>query len=71
MIVIFLFNVFVAENSIQAVLVIRRFAIRGFDYSRTVKHMKTANGEGKKTSYAEFTHKLVVLVFADSKFLCE
>ncbi len=34
---------------VQAALVIRGFAIRGFDYSRTRKQVKTANSEGKKT----------------------
>jgi hypothetical protein len=54
---------------LQAALVIRGFAIRGFDYSRTRKQGKTANNEGKSTILAYFWPKLVVLVFADSEFL--
>ena len=33
--------------TIQAALVIRSFAIRGFDYLRTRKQGKTANNKGK------------------------
>ncbi len=35
------------EKKIQAVFVIRGFAISGFDYSRTRKQGKTGNNEGK------------------------
>jgi len=54
---------------VQAALVIRSFAIRGFDYSRTKKQGKTADNKGKNTDLACFRHKMKVLVFADSKFL--
>ncbi len=37
---------------VQAALVIRGFAIRGFDYSRTRKQGKIANSEGIKTILA-------------------
>ncbi len=36
-----------AALHLQAALVIRGFAIRGFDYSRTRKPGKTANNKGK------------------------
>ena len=36
-------------KTVHADLVIRGFATRGFDYSRTRKQGKTANNEGKNT----------------------
>ena len=38
---------------VEAALVIRGFAIRSFDYSRTRKQGKTMNNEGKNTVLAE------------------
>ena len=54
---------------IQAALIIRGFAIRGFDYSRTKKQGKTTDNKGKNTTLACFRLKMKVLVLADSKFL--
>ncbi len=62
---------------VQAAFVIRgfailpfcHFAIRGFDYSRTKKQGKTADNKGINTDLACFRLKIMVLVFADSKFL--
>jgi len=55
--------------NIQAALVIRGFAIHGFDYSRTKKQGKIADNKGKNTNLGCFRHKMKVLVFTDSKFL--
>ncbi len=57
------------DFQIQAALVIRGFAIRGFDYSRTKKQGKIADNKGNNTNLACFRLKMKVLVFADSKFL--
>ncbi len=56
-------------STLQAALVIRGFAIRSFDYSRTKKQGKIADNKGKNTDLACFRLKIMVLVFADSKFL--
>ncbi len=45
--------------TVQVALVIRGFAIRGFDYTRTIKQGKIANNEGKNTVSSQFMHKVI------------